>query len=115
MRTTATARLQPTKAMSFDMYANGEHAAIRLHEEFMFTLVQADAQRFPALSALWKVYYDDPVIPPAQANALLHELIALLDKHGGASNKALSHTVLRLLPFFSMACQGGHEIHTESD
>jgi hypothetical protein len=46
---------------------------------------------------------------------LLHELIALLDNHGGASNKALSHTVVRLLPFFSMACQGGHEIHTESD
>ena len=51
----------------------------------------------------------------AQAGALLHELIDLLARHGGTANKALAHTVVRLLPFFSMACKGGHEIRTESD
>lgn len=101
--------------MALDLYANGQHAAIGLQDEFMFALAAADVQRFPALSALWMAYYDDPALTPEQANALLHELIALLDCYGGISNKALAHTVVRLLPFFSMASKGGHEIRTESD
>ena len=101
--------------MPFDMYANGRHEAIGHQEEFIFALIQADRQRFPALSALWSAYYDDPRLSSAQACALLHELIDLLASQGGAANKALAHTVVRLLPFFSMACQGGQEIRTESD
>jgi hypothetical protein len=101
--------------MPFDMYANGQHEAIEHHEEFIFALAQADAPRFPALSSLWDAYYDDPRISAAQASALLHELIALLASHGGTANKALTNTVVRLLPFFSMACRGGHEITTQSD
>ena len=101
--------------MPFDMYANGRHEAIGHQEEFIFALIQADRQRFPALSALWSAYYDDPRLSSAQACALLHELIDLLASQGGTANKALAHTVVRLLPFFSMACKGGHEIRTESD
>lgn len=101
--------------MPFDMYANGQHEAIGHQEEFIFALAQEDGQRFPALSALWSAYYDDPLLSPEQAGALLHELIDLLASHGGMAHKALAHTVVRLLPFFSMACKGGHEIRTESD
>lgn len=101
--------------MPLDLYANDQHAAIGLQDGFLFDLAQADAPRFPALAALWDAFYDDPVIPPEQANALLHELIALLDSHGGTANKALTHTIVRLLPFFSMASQGGHTIRAESD
>ena len=64
---------------------------------------------------LGEAYYDDPRISSAQASALLHELIALLAINGGSANKSLVNTVVRLLPFFSMASQGGHEIRTQSD
>ncbi len=101
--------------MPFDMYTNGHHEAIGHHEEFIFALAQADAPRFPALLLLWDAYYEGPRISSVQASGLLHELIALLASHGGTSNKALAHTVVRLLSFFSMACQGGHEIQTQSD
>ena len=80
-----------------------------------FALAQANAPQFPALSALWEAYYDDPRISSAQASALLHELIALLAINGGSANKSLVNSVVRLLPFFSMASQGGHEIRTQSD
>lgn len=49
--------------MPFDMYANGQHEAIGHQEEFIFALIQADGQRFPALSALWSAYYDAPASP----------------------------------------------------
>ena len=101
--------------MPFDMYANGQHEAIGHHEHFIFALIQEDGQRFPTLSALWSAYYDDPRLSSAQAGALLHELIDLVACHGGTANKALAHTVMRLLPFFSMASKGGHAIRTESD
>ena len=94
------------------MYANGQHEAIQHQEEFIFALAQANAPQFPALSALWEAYYNDPRISSAQ---LLHELIALLAINGGSANKSLVNTVVRLLPFFSMASQGGHEIRTQSD
>jgi len=69
------------------MYANGQHEAIQHQEEFIFALAQANAPQFPALSALWEAYYDDPRISSAQASALLHELIALLAINGGSANK----------------------------
>ncbi len=101
--------------MHFDTYANGHPEAIGHHEEFIFALAQADAPRLPALSSLWDAYCDDPRISSVQASALLHELIALLACHSSTSNNALTNTVVRLLSFFSMACQGGHEIRTQSD
>ena len=101
--------------MPFDMYAYDQHEAIQHQEEFIFALAQANAPQFPALSALWEAYYDDPRISSAQASALLHELIALPAINGGSAKKSLVNTVVRLLPFFSMASQGGHEIRTQSD
>ena len=56
--------------MPFDMYANGQHEAIQHQEEFIFALAQANAPQFPALSALWEAYYDDPRISSAHASAL---------------------------------------------
>ncbi|BEU94431.1 hypothetical protein ACDW_01360 [Acidovorax sp. DW039] len=101
--------------MALDMYAHGEREAIGHHEEFIFSLAQADAKRFPHLLSLWGAFYDDPRIPPAQAEGLVHELIDLLALHGGLANKALASPVIRLLPFFSRASRGGWDITTQSD
>jgi hypothetical protein len=101
--------------MALDMYANGKHEAIYTNEEFIFSLAQADEDRYPELLSLWSDFYNSPRIPSTQAGILLHEIIELLSRNGGFENKLLASIVFRLLQFLSMADRGGHEIKTKSD
>ena len=100
--------------MAFDMYAGDRRERIESHEEFLFSLA-SDAPNYPELSALWENFYNSPRLSPQQANAVVHELIALLAANGGNTNKVLNSVVGRLLPFFSAACRNGHEIRCSSD
>ena len=59
--------------------------------------------------------YNDPRISPRESGALVHELIDLLAANGGAANKALLSTVVRLLTFFCSAYRNNQEVSCSSD
>ena len=101
--------------MSFDMYAGNVHESVGHHEEFIFSLAQADESRYPELLAIWEDFYDGPRISAGRAGMIVHELIDLLRANGGFENKPLAQTVVRLLPFFSRAYRNGNEIRCDSD
>ena len=62
---------------------------------------------------MYKAFYSNPVLSDECAGRLVHELIDLLDTD--KQNKLLVLTVVRLLPFFSRAHRGKHEIRCVSD
>jgi len=102
--------------MGFDMSAGEREESIRHGEEYILQMVAEDAKCYPQLYALWRAFFDDPRFSPQQAEAMVHELIELLDRHGnGGRERNLTHSVLRWLAFFSYAARGGHEIETYSD
>lgn len=101
--------------MAFDMYAGERHESIEHHEEFIFYLAGANDSRYSELLRIWRLYYDGPRISSSQAGELVHELIELLWTNGGFQNKALSHLVIRLLPFFSAAYRNAEDIKCTSD
>lgn len=101
--------------MAFDMQTSETSERINHHEDFLFLLVDEQPDRYPQLSILWDKFYDSPVLSPPQAEAIVHELIDLLNVQGGLENKALSHLIFRLLCFFSMAAKTDQSIQCSSD
>lgn len=99
--------------VSFEMYDGAAREAIGNHEEGLFDLAGENETRFPELRVLWAQFYKSPRVSSEQAGTLVHELIDLLSQN--RSNKALTATVMRLLPFFSAAYTGRREIRCSSD
>ncbi|UXH79076.1 hypothetical protein [Roseateles amylovorans] len=104
--------------MAFDMYVGDRREVIHEHETPLFTLAAASAGDFPQLNALWSRFYSDSSLYPEQAQALVHELLALHARHGGPGGqggKGMAQTVLRLAAFFSAAACAGRSIRCSGD
>jgi hypothetical protein len=101
--------------MAFDMFYDSNQECIGHHEEFLFSLAEVHHSRYPQLLIVWNSFYDDPCLSPHQAGTIVHELIDLLTSNGGLQNKPLAATVIRLLPFFSIAKKNEQEIRCSSD
>ena len=100
--------------MSLELYCGDRQAAIAPHEDFIFSFV-IDDPRFPDLNELWQQYYSDPTISPAQANALVHELLLLKDTLDWATWARTQVVGDRLLSFFSAAYREQQVIRCTSD
>lgn len=87
--------------MAFDMYCADEHAAIAAHEEYLLVMASQEPQKYPELAQIFERFYDSPTLQPHQANAIVHELIALLAVN--RADKLLTRLIVRLLPLFSLA------------
>lgn len=99
--------------MALDLYAGPFHEIIRHQDEYLFELASKDPAKYPELCMVYNAFYSDPVLSDQCAGRLVHELIELLD--ADRQNKLLVLTVIRLLPFFSRAHRGKHEIRSASD
>ena len=97
------------------MYAGDRRELIDHHEEFIFSVAEQYENSFPELMRLWEQFYDGPRLSPAQAGAIVHELIELVSTINSPRERQLTELVLRLLPFFSYAYKENVEIKCLSD
>ncbi len=97
------------------MYLGERHEKIDYHEEYIFSLASTSAEHYPELNALWSRFYSSFQLTPSQANALIHELLSLLEEQDPAPNKPLSALVLRLSRFFSAASRSNQQIKCAGD
>jgi hypothetical protein len=101
--------------MAFDMYFGTRHEKIDTYEEHIFQLVLAAPERFPQLDSIGDRFYSDFSLSPEQANAVIHELLLLLEEQGENPEKSLSLLIFRLVQFFSAACRANQDIRCAGD
>lgn len=99
------------KDMAFDLKFGNKKESIGHHEEGLFQAVNG-SDDYPVLNWVWEQYYSSPKIDYDICNKLVHELISLQE---ATSDKAVSHTISRLLPFFSKAYLSQSQVITNSD
>lgn len=99
--------------VAFDMYFGSRREAVFDYEQYL--LAMAEPARFPQLSTISARFYERFSLSPQQANACVHELLAILDEYGPAGNNAISLLVLRLVSFFSAAYRTGENIQCVGD
>ena len=100
--------------MAFDMYAGDLRLSINHSEEHILLAASQAPESYPELTKVWEEFYDSPVIDHDRSNRIVHELIELLVNLDDP-DPALSHTILRFLPFFSNAYTRSLTIRCESD
>jgi hypothetical protein len=101
--------------MAFDMYSGERHESIRDQDEFLFTLAEQDKRRYPVLLKLWANFYSEFVLVPQEAATLVHELLALHDRHEASAGKSMASLVLRLAKFFSAAAVSNASVRCAGD
>ncbi|MEL6645727.1 MAG: hypothetical protein AAFQ79_17485 [Pseudomonadota bacterium] len=100
--------------MAFDMYAGDLRLSINHSEEYILQSAYQEPEKYPELSKIWEEFYGGPVIDHDRSNRIVHELIALLATSDNR-DPALSHSIQRFLPFFSMAYTRSLTIQCKSD
>lgn len=99
--------------MAFDLHLQDVREKIGAQEEYFLVMAAQQPQRYPELSGLWRRFHESPAIAPAMANAIVHELIALLAEN--KADRALTKLIVRLLPLFSQAYLVQESIQCSSD
>ena len=113
-RSRLSLKFRTQRKMGFDMFADDLSSGINHSEEFVLQIACQNPKRFPELSRLWGVFYDDPKIDYEQSGRIVHELIELTTSLDN-QNPVFNRTVQKLLPFFSSVYRRSLMIQCRSD
>ncbi|VUD58553.1 hypothetical protein TDB9533_02451 [Thalassocella blandensis] len=98
--------------MAFDLYLNHIREKITHHEEVIFHMANND-DSYPTLQWLWSEFYNSPNIPPEKSNALVHELIGILNTKQVES--AIKYKIEKLIYIFSQSYINALPLKCSSD
>ena len=102
--------------MAFEITAGEVRDTISHEEEEILALaVEIDSKRFPELSWLGCVFFDDPKIDPERAQRLSSEIDALATEAKGSLEPPLLESAARLATFFRAAGESGAWVHCQSE
>lgn len=92
--------------MAFDMYLDKRHEAIGEHEEYIFSLAAEPPRDFPLLGRVWSKFYSDFTLSPEEAATLVHEFLALHERHATPRSMANQWLFSRFASRSSLAPPG---------